>query len=207
MTARFFVVLHSATVPSSDPVIQVSLDANAHDSNAPSPGAGRKMSCESSATFQNRHVRSLPTVTTRSRLCPATHATSDWCPNSVSTYAMSSKLHTLSVRSSETLKSCPVPSRIARLVTAPRCDANSCTCFCERVSHTCTRLSAPAVHSRLRSCATAQQSNPAAPHRGGAIGPPPPLVGSTVAGGARGNFVRAPVSTSHRQIPPSFETE
>mmetsp|Transcript_11756 Transcript_11756/g.50373 ORF Transcript_11756/g.50373 Transcript_11756/m.50373 type:complete len:286 (-) Transcript_11756:104-961(-) len=120
ITARFLVVLHRLTVPSSLPVTQVSGVTNAHDSSCPAPGAGRKMSCESSATFQKRHVRSLPTVTTRSRRCGATHITSDWCPNSVSTYAMSSRLHTLSVRSAEPEKSWPVPSRIARDVTAPR---------------------------------------------------------------------------------------
>ena len=164
------------------------------------------MSCESSATFQNLHVLSLPTVTTRSLRCGATPRTSLWCPNRVSTYAMSSRDHTLRVLSVDEENICPVPSRIARPVTAPRCDANSCTFFAVRVSQTWMRLSAPAVHSRLCSWDTAQHSNVAAPHFGGAIGPPPPRLGSTTAGGARGNRVLAPVSMSHLAMPPSLDT-
>ena len=206
ITDRFLVVDHSATVPSSAPVIHVSAEVNATLSSCPPPGLGRKMSCESSATFQNLHVLSLPTVTTRSFRCGATPKTSLWCPNRVSTYAMSSRDHTFRVLSVDEENIWPVPSRMARPVTAPRCDANSCTFFMVRVSQTWMRLSVPATHSMLCSWETAQQSSVAAPHLGGAIGPPPPRVGSTTAGGPRGNRVLAPVSMSHRAMLPSLDT-
>jgi hypothetical protein len=43
MTALFLVVLHSATVPSSDPVNHVSGPVKQQDSSCPAPGLGRKI--------------------------------------------------------------------------------------------------------------------------------------------------------------------
>lgn len=68
----------------------------------PVPPPPRKTSCVSSTIFHNRAVRSrAPIVIQRSAFSAAMPTTSSWCPNSVSTYASSSRLHNFTVRSLE----------------------------------------------------------------------------------------------------------
>lgn len=124
----------------------------------PVPPPPRNTSCVSSTIFHSRAVRSrAPTVMQRSAFSAAIPTTSSWCPNSVSIYASSSKLHSFTVRSLEHEYSWFVP----RLNTSPLMAARWCfitfNTFSVSASQITNRLSFPPVATNLPSCEAATQ--------------------------------------------------